>query len=188
MTTRLADLDIRKEPSLIESTQSPILFSEETKAISPWLREVEWYERLIYFWLSHRIFRPLEQEVVAQTPEIPKKLYSYLLTINRIKPRFKIEEEPPEPVQEALFSVVMEFSKVEKVKSIYVQRYGEELQVQVLLSVTQYDSELMDVLLDIEYNIRKWYPEIVFEFFYPPAGISDKKDFIHPQAQCIYMR
>jgi hypothetical protein len=88
--------------------------------------------------------------------------------------------------QESLLCIASEFSKVDEVQSIYVQKYREELQIQVLLSITCYDSDLMDTLLDIEYDIRKKYPEIVFEFFYPPAGVSDRKDFIHPQAQCIY--
>ena len=105
-----------------------------------------------------------------------------------MRPWFKKEREPRELEQEALLAIAGEFSKVEKVKSIYVQKYREELQIQILLSITQYDSHLMDTLLDIEYDIRKRYPEIVFEFFYPPAGISDKKDFIHPEAQCIYAR
>lgn len=98
------------------------------------------------------------------------------------------DKEPWEVEQEAFFAIAREFSQIEKVQSIYVQKYREEVQIQILLSVTQYDNELMDNLLDIEYDIRKRYTEIVFEFFYPPAGISDKKDFVHPQAYCIYSR
>jgi hypothetical protein len=89
--------------------------------------------------------------------------------------------------QQALFLIVEKFSKIKKVKSIYVQRYREELQIFVLLFGDKYDADLMDKLLDIEYEIRKMFPDIVFQFFYPPAGISEKKDFIHPQAECIYM-
>jgi hypothetical protein len=82
----------------------------------------------------------------------------------------------------------LDFSKIEKVKSIYVQKYREELQIQILLAITNFDSSLMDVLLDKEYDIRKRYSGIIFEFFYPPAGISYKDDFIHPHAQCIYSK
>jgi len=89
--------------------------------------------------------------------------------------------------QQALFLIVEKFSKIKKVKSIYVQRYRGELQIFVLLFGDKYDADLMDKLLDIEYEIRKMFPDIVFQFFYPPAGISEKKDFIHPQAECIYM-
>ncbi len=90
--------------------------------------------------------------------------------------------------QEALLSIRNKFSKIEKVKSIYVQKFREEIQIYILLSIEKYDGELMDRLLDIEYEIRKMYPEIVFEFFYPPVGVVDKKDFIHPSAQCIYTK
>lgn len=84
--------------------------------------------------------------------------------------------------------IMRKFSKVEKVKSIYVQRYRKELQILILLSISHYDFALMDTLLDIEYDIRKRYPKIVFEFFYPPVGVLHEEDFIHPQAQCIYAK
>jgi len=100
---------------------------------------------------------------------------------------FKLEQTSEELKQQALFRIVEKFSKIEKVKSIYVQRYREELQIFVLFLGNKYDANLMDHLLDIEYEIRKEFPDIVFQFFYPPAGISEKKDFIHPQAECIYI-
>jgi hypothetical protein len=105
---------------------------------------------------------------------------------NWLQSYFKQEQKPEELEQQALFYIVHKFSKIERVKSIYVQRYRRELQIFVLLLVDKYDADLMDKLLDIEYEIRKMFPDIVFQFFYPPAGISEKKDFIHPQAECIY--
>jgi len=137
--------------------------------------------------LQRDAFHYSEEEIETQVGEFPIT-YEEFYTLINIRPWFKKEREPRELEQEALLAIAGEFSKVEKVKSIYVQKYREELQIQILLSITQYDSDLMDTLLDIEYDIRKRYPEIVFEFFYPPAGISDKKDFIHPEAQCIYAR
>jgi hypothetical protein len=88
----------------------------------------------------------------------------------------------------ALYEIAKKFRRVKEVKSIYVQRYGEELQIFVLVSVEKYNDDLMDKLLDMEYDIRKMFPELVFEFFYPPARVSEKKDFIHPQAECIFSR
>jgi hypothetical protein len=88
----------------------------------------------------------------------------------------------------ALYEIAKKFRRVKEVKSIYVQKYGEELQIFVLVSVEKYDDDLMDKLLDMEYDIRKRFPELVFEFFYPPANVSEKKDFIHPQAECIFSR
>jgi hypothetical protein len=88
----------------------------------------------------------------------------------------------------ALYEIAKKFRRVKEVKSIYVQRYGEELQIFILVSVEKYNDDLMDKLLDMEYDIRKMFPELVFEFFYPPARVSEKKDFIHPQAECIFSR
>lgn len=186
MAVQLADLDVKKKPSFIGSSQFQVLFSKETKEILPRLKEVEEGRQFIYF-LLWKVFCHPEQEALTETPDV-RIDYKDLQAFISVKPWFKKELEPRELEQEALFNIVSNFSEVEKVKSIYIQRYREEVQIQILLSVTQYDSDLMDTLLDIEYDIRKKYPEIVFEFFYPPAGISDKKDFIHPQAQCMYAR
>jgi len=136
---------------------------------------------------SYDIFPYAARETTTQPVEEQKSeqfIYSWLLTI---KPLFEQEQKLQELEQRALFIMTIKLSKIEKVKSIYVQRYRGELQIQVLLSIDRYDGELMDTLLDIEYDIRKMFPDIVFQFFYPPAGISEKKDFIHPQAECIYM-
>ena len=99
------------------------------------------------------------------------------------------EEKATEDLElEATLAITSEFSRIEKVQSIYIQRYREELQIYILLSIYQYNSSLMDTLLDIEYDIRKKFPEVIFEFFYPPTSVSEKQDFIHPQAYCIYSR
>jgi len=71
--------------------------------------------------------------------------------------------------------IVQKFRKIEKVKSIYVQRYREELRIFVFLSGDKYDANLLDELLDIEYEIRKMFPDIVFQFFYLPASFFEKK-------------
>jgi len=152
------------------------------------IEEVERGRQFIYNFLRYEILRYPEQEVLTQTSDVQTYYKDFYDAFISIKSRLKERREPRELGQEALFSIVSKFSAVEKVKSIYVQRYKEEIQIYVLLSVAQYESDLMDTLFDIEYSIRKKYPELVFEFFYPPTGISDKKDFIHPQAQCIYAR
>lgn len=125
--------------------------------------------------------------VITQTPDV-RNDYNNFCLFNPIRSLFKSEPEPKKLEQEALFSIAMEFSKVEKVKSIYFQKYRDEIQIYIILSISQYDSSLMDILLDIEYDIRKRYTDIVFEFSYPPATISEEKDFIHPHAQRIYAR
>lgn len=187
MPVQLSDLDMRSKPSFRSSLLSD-LFTKETKEILPQLKGIELRQlnSLLYFFL-YESFYSQEQEVSTQTSYVQVD-YKNLHILNTIKFGFEKKQEPKELEQEALLSVVSNFSEVEKVKSIYLQRYREEIQIYVLLFISQYDSDLMDTLLDIEYNIRKKYPQLVFEFFYPPARISEKKDFIHPQAQCIYAR
>jgi len=89
---------------------------------------------------------------------------------------------------EILTKIVMDFGEVGEVQSIYVQKHLEEIQVSVLLSIEHYDDTLIDKLLDLEYDIRKAYSDVLFEFFYPPIGPSNKQDFIYPAASCIYSR
>lgn len=139
--------------------------------------------RFIFRLYQKFFWSPEEEEKKIYPLEIPTGFYIPYTII----PVVEQEKGSQELEQEALFFISEKFSKIEKVKSIYVQRYREELQVQVLLSTNQYEDDLMDILLDIEYDIRKMFPEIVFEFFYPPADISEKEDFIHPRAECIYM-
>lgn len=98
------------------------------------------------------------------------------------------EFDPTQLEQEMFLAIASEYSKINEVRSIYVQKYREEIQIYILLSIDQYNNTLMDRLLDIEYEIRKNYIDIVFEFFYPPAGLSKKEDFIHPKALCIFAR
>jgi len=187
MDAQLAHFEAMDEPSLSGCTNFPALFQEEAKQILPLLENVAWDERFLYFWLLREVLGYSGKEAITKTLELQidyKELYDFITT----GLWFKKEREPGDLEQEALLSIAREFSKIEKVRSIYVQTYREELQVYILLTITQYDSELTDTLLDIEYDIRKRYQEIVFEFFYPPVGMSDKKDFIHPQAQCIYAR
>lgn len=204
MAIQLADLNVNREHALtVMGGWQPGLIPEKIERI---FRPFKTKGRIGYFSLQ-------EQEIHSYSkPEESITLMWFINTLlwgslqdaskDKIHPIIDYKEiynigdilclkekkEPNEQQQEILFTVASRFGKVEKVKSIYFQKYREELQVQILLSITQYDSALMDTLLDIEYDIRKKYPERVFEFFYPPVGISDKKDFIHSKAQCIYAR
>ncbi|MEM3793543.1 MAG: hypothetical protein QXS76_01405 [Candidatus Bathyarchaeia archaeon] len=87
-----------------------------------------------------------------------------------------------------LLDVSATFCRVPEVRAIYFQQYMGEIQFFVLLSIDRYDSQLMDRLIELEYGIRLKYSQTVFEFFYPPAGSSPDRDFIHPAARCIFMR
>jgi len=187
-------LPLRELAQLLKAKRSTpdILYYWESETRTETIEEKEILQLICS--LLPKIFRYPREEEKTYPLEIPTGFY----IPSTIIPVVEKEKSSQELEQEALFFISEKFSKIEKVKSIYVQRYREELQIQVLLSTNQYEDDLMDTLLDIEYDIRKMFPEIVFEFFYPPAGlpaeasaqvgISEKKDFIHPQAECIYMR
>lgn len=98
------------------------------------------------------------------------------------------EETEKENVEEQSFFVIAEkFSRFSPpVQSIYVQKYRSEIQIQTLLSIKEYNYNLMTLLFDEEYDIRKQFPEITFSFSYLPIGIADKKDIVHPKARCIF--
>ncbi len=70
--------------------------------------------------------------------------------------------------------VYSRFSKIEKVKKVLFQEGEGELLIYVysLLSTIQYDGDLMEILLGIEYDIKKKYSnlEIVLKFFYAPEN------------------
>jgi hypothetical protein len=168
-----------------------LLSSEDIKKISKYQKQVEGSEKTVFLYHLSSILNDYLQhtrKIETQSIEISAYFQAFYSAKNIINSMFKIEKEPKDLEQDALLSIVNEFSRIKKVHSIYVQKYREELQILILLSIDQYDYALMDSLLDIEYNIRERYPEIVFEFFYPPVGISDKKDFIHPRAYCIFSR
>ncbi len=103
----------------------------------------------------------------------------------------KIVEEKEGTVyfeESSLLIIVREYSKYEKVKSIYVQKYRAEIQIQILLSIDEYDDELIDNLLDTEYDIHKEFSSLTFTFFYLPVGVVEKEDTVHPEARCIFSR
>jgi hypothetical protein len=191
MAVQLADLDVRKESSPIFGSDQFLDLVLRGKTMLQYSIEGE-QVGFFYSWLFQRILLNPIQETETQTLDVEVNyghIYhiTNLISFTNLISSVKKKREPRELEHEALLNIAMEFSKVEKVKSIYFQRYREEIQVHILLSITQYETDLMDSLLDIEYDLRKKYPELVFEFFYPPAGISAKKDFIHPKAQCIYV-
>jgi len=96
--------------------------------------------------------------------------------------------EPQEREQDILRGVADRLREQSKVESIYFERYRESLQFQVLLGIDQYDSDLMDVLLNIEYDIRERWPQKVFQFSYVPVGLTQKDVCVHPEALCVYVK
>ena len=123
----------------------------------------------------------------------PEDIFGYVRLKSELT--MKVREEEKEEDQErqnveenALFCIADKYSKYEKVKSIYVQKYRAEIQVHVLLGITEYDDDLMEDLLDTEYDIHKEFNYLSFTFLYPPVAFVDRKDIVHPEARCIFSR
>jgi hypothetical protein len=64
--------------------------------------------------------------------------------------------------------IVKRFGEVERVKSIFVRDCRGEVRIFVVIMEDRWDPDLRDVLLDIEYDIRKRFPDVVFQFSYLP--------------------
>lgn len=103
-----------------------------------------------------------------------------------LEPSIEIIESTRDLETDALYTIRKKFRKITEVDSIHVQRYRSELKIQIPISISQYDKKVMIELFEIEYDIRKKYNGIVFNFSYPPIGVVKKEDFLHPEAVCIY--
>lgn len=80
------------------------------------------------------------------------------------------------------------FKDIEELTAIYIQRYRQELQVIVLLSIERYDDELMYKLLNIEYDLQKENRDPLLAFSYIPKVYINKRDILHPNALLIFER
>ncbi|MBW2106362.1 MAG: hypothetical protein JRI26_10155 [Deltaproteobacteria bacterium] len=123
----------------------------------------------------------------------PEDIFGYVrlkseLTMKAREEEKEEEQERQNVEESALFCIADKYSKYEKVKSIYVQKYRAEIQVHVLLGITEYDDDLMEDLLDTEYDIHKEFNYLSFTFLYPPVAFVDRKDIVHPEARCIFSR
>jgi len=99
-----------------------------------------------------------------------------------VPPRRETESERAQQL------VVGAFADFREVTAVYTQRYREELQVVVLLGVSRYDDELMNGLLDREYQVQKAVRRPVVSFSYIPKVYQNRSDIVHPGATLIYER
>lgn len=96
-----------------------------------------------------------------------------------------VKNQVSKPAQEALKDIVYKFGGLSKVRTIYVQRFRQEIQVNVVLSLEKYDGKLMNSFFDLEYDIKSKHPNLILEFFYPP--VTENQDhFSPPYAEIIY--
>jgi hypothetical protein len=82
--------------------------------------------------------------------------------------------------------LVAEFRTIPEVKAIYVDEYLDEKQIKVLLSMKQYDDMLMEVLINKEFIISGYFPDIIATFDYTPDLIDDRHSIISENTKLIY--
>ncbi len=99
---------------------------------------------------------------------------------------YKILE--PAVEREVKWAIVEKFRNIEKVTAIYIQEYRRELQVIILLGIEEYDDELMDDLLDLEYDLHQEFHDPILSFSYIPRIYANRRDVVHPKALLIFER
>ncbi len=99
---------------------------------------------------------------------------------------YKILE--PAVEREVKWAIIEKFKNIEKVTAIYIQEYRRELQVIILLGIEEYDDELMDDLLDLEYDLHQEFHDPALSFSYIPRIYANRHDVVHPKALLIFER
>lgn len=111
--------------------------------------------------------------------EIAIKLIQFVELYKILEPGFE---------KEIKWAIVEKFKNIEKVAAIYIQEYRRELQVIVLLGIEVYDDELMDDLLDLEYDLHQEFYDPILSFSYIPRIYANRHDVVHPKALLIFER
>ncbi len=87
-------------------------------------------------------------------------------------------------------TVAEEFGKIEQVLAIHYEKDRSTMKFDVYINSPKYDESLMDRLFEIELDkVESKYPEIVFDFFYPPVVPNpDKIPSLENPPGFIYIR
>jgi hypothetical protein len=70
--------------------------------------------------------------------------------------------------------VACRFKQIPKVATIYLEKSPAELVFFCFLDHDQYDDHMMDQLLDLEWELRKDFPDQIFDIHYMPLMVKDK--------------
>lgn len=108
-------------------------------------------------------------------------------TISEMRRVYQVEEKTIIG-EEIELAVADRYKDVKEVGAIYIQKYKKELQVTVLLKISQYKDELMDKLLDLEYELQEKYTEPLLALSYIPGDFKDIRSVVHPKAKLIFER
>jgi len=93
-----------------------------------------------------------------------------------------------EDIQVLELMVVKEFKEVGEVLTIYRDEYRDEIRFTISTSNETYDDELMNRLLEIEYNIRLIFHDSPIYFQYIPALYDSIEEILPGQTRLIYTR
>ncbi len=80
------------------------------------------------------------------------------------------------------------FLDIEEVDSIYLEKSEPEILVTVLLSNQTYDDELMDRLLDREFDLQEQISNIYLDIYYVPLLERESKDCVSKYAKLVYRK
>ena len=76
------------------------------------------------------------------------------------------------------------FKGFDEVSAIYMQRYRQQLQFTLFLDIKGYNDDLMDRLLDVEYDLlQDEYADLLIDFSYLPGAGGE--GVVHPSASMV---
>jgi hypothetical protein len=84
--------------------------------------------------------------------------------------------------------ICVAYGKFDRIQAIYAQKTPEAFNVFVFVNSESYDDALMDRLLDKEIELLKAYPDILFDFKYPPVAYVQPADYVPSDATLIFHR
>ena len=90
--------------------------------------------------------------------------------------------------EEVYLDIADTFSRAADVVGVYVQQFRHETQVIVALRVEEYDYDLMDSLLDREYDLQGRLAGLTLAVQYLPVGASEPAEVAHRSARAIFVR
>ena len=129
----------------------------------------------------------VESEIMITNKDIVSEYIKSFLSSNAMNGLAEIQDAENKE-EELKNNIVNAFKQIDEVESIYVQRYTYEWKVIILLSNEKHDDELMDRLLDIEYDLQNRDEDPLLDFSYIPKIYNNKWNILHPSSLLIFER
>jgi hypothetical protein len=165
------------------------LFSEEYK------RNLSncWYDWKIHERQTHEccdyVMKEKHDLVVVEVDDIIDAEYANLSSRNCMEQVLYYFLGPVKEKEEELeLEVVKRFKGLDEVKLIYVDTYMESKIFKIFTSNTRYDDELMDKLLEIEFELRSIYRDSFPRFEYIPRIYNSIDEIVRKGSKLMYKR